>query len=84
MYEIIHHLNKATSICNIIYNNQKLYVSAQNDQMLDSYRVNNFIVFSQNIVEFLCHEIPENSGNKELDDDMTNLKELVGGWKMID
>lgn len=84
LYEIIHHLNKATSICNIIYNNQKLYVSAQNDQMLDAYRVNNFIVFSQNIVEFLCREIPENSGNKELDDDMTNLKELVGKWEMID
>lgn len=84
LYEIIHHLNKAASICNIINNNQKLYISAQNAQLLDSYRVNNFIVFSQNIVKFLSDEIPENSGNKELDDDMTNLKELVGGWKMIE
>lgn len=84
LYEIIHHLNKAASICNIIYNNQKLYVSAQNAQLLDSYRVNNFIIFSQNIVKFLSDEIPENSGNKELDDDMTNLKALVGGWEMID
>lgn len=84
LYEIIHHLNKAASICNIIYHNQKLYVSAQNAQLLDSYRVNNFIIFSQNIVNFLKDEIPEDSGNKELDDDMINLKELVGGWKMID
>lgn len=83
LYEIIHHLNKAASICNIIYNNLHLYVSAQNDQLLDSYRVNNFILFSQNIVKFLEEEIPENSGNKELDDDMTNLKELVNGWNMI-
>lgn len=66
LYEIIHHLNKAASICNIIYHNQKLYVSAQNAQLLDSYRVNNFIIFSQNIVNFLKDEIPEDSGNKEL------------------
>ena len=84
LYEIIHHLNKAASIGNVIYNNQKLYVSAMNTQLLDSYRINNFISFSQNIVRFLSDEIPEKSGNRELDNDMINLKELIGGWKMID
>lgn len=83
LYEIIHHLNKAASICNVIYSNPNLYISAKNSQLLDSYRVNNFITFSKNIVAFLEKEIPENSGIKELDDDMSNLKELVNGWKMF-
>lgn len=83
LYEIIHHLSKAAEIFNTIYSNQNLYISAKNSQLLDSYRVNNFIVFSQKIMEFLTKEIPQNSGDKELDDAMTNLSTLVNGWSSI-
>lgn len=83
LFEIIHNLNKAAHIFNIIYCNRNLYVSAKDGQLLDSYRINNFITFSQEIMTFLKQNIPSNLGNQELDDDMTNLDTLVNGWTLI-
>lgn len=83
LYEIIHHLSKATSIFNVIYCNQNLYISAKNIQLLDSYRVNNFIFFSQQIMKFLVEEIKHYPNNQELKDDMINLENLVNGWTSI-
>lgn len=81
LYEIIHHLCKAADIFDEIYHNQELYISGTDNQLLDSYRVNNFIDFSNQIINFLLIRIPNNSGNKDLDKDMDNLQQLIGGWK---
>lgn len=83
LYEIIHHLCKATDIFDEVYHNQNLYISSKNNQLLDSYRVNNFIDFAKEIIKFLSTKIPENSSNAELNKDMNNLKQLVNGWKKI-
>lgn len=83
LYEIIHHLSKAADIFNEVYHNQALYISSKDNQLLDSYRVNNFIDFSKNIVNFLSLKISTNSGNAELDKDMTNLIQLINGWNKI-
>lgn len=83
LYEIIHHIGKATDICNKIYTNQSLYISSKNHQLLDAYRVNNFIIFSKKIIDFLSTEIPEDSGDSDLDTEMRNLKELVNKWEKI-
>lgn len=83
LFEIIHHLRKATDIFDEVYHNQNLYISSKNNQLLDSYRVNNFIDFSKEILKFLSNKIPENSGNAELNKDMGNLKKLINGWKKI-
>lgn len=48
LYEIIHHMDKAGAIFNDIYCHRTLYISSENDELLDSYRVNNFIIFAQN------------------------------------
>lgn len=83
LYEIIHHLSKAAIIFNNIYENQKLYISSEDDQLLDRYRVNNFIVFSRQIYKFLKKEIAKEPKDEELKSDMINLEALVNRWKMI-
>lgn len=84
LYEIIHHLCKSSDIFNEIYDHQTLYISDSNNQLLDSYRINNFIVFARNIVEFLESEYGKSFSNKELEKDMINLKEMVYGWQLIE
>ena len=82
-YEIIHHLTKAGDIFDQIYEHKALYVSVVNHELLDSYRINNFIEIFQNIVSFLRKEIPENSGDPDLDVDMDYLISFVNKWKAI-
>ena len=82
-YEIIHHLTKAGDIFDQIYEHKALYVSVGNHELLDSYRINNFIEIFQNIVSFLRKEIPENSGDPDLDVDMDYLTSFVNKWKAI-
>ena len=82
LYEIIHHLYKAVDIFDEVYHNRKLYISSKDNQLLDSYRVNNFIDFSKNIFIFLKSKIPQNSGNPDLNKVMINLEELIK-WNKI-
>lgn len=82
-YEIIHHLTKAGDIFDQIYEHQFLYVSVGDHELLDSYRINNFIDIFQNIVKFLEQEIPENSGDPDLDVDMKYLKSFINKWEHI-
>ena len=51
-YEIIHHLTKAGDIFDQIYEHKALYVSVGNHELLDSYRINNFIEIFHNILFF--------------------------------
>lgn len=83
LYEIIHHLCKAADIFDEVYHHQSLYISSNNNQLLDSYRVNNFIDFAKEIINFLRSKIPENSGNTELDIDMANLEQLINQWHRV-
>ena len=83
LYEVIHYLRKASEIFDEIYCKQDLYVSSKNNQLLDSYRINNFIEFAQNIMKFLSDHISNMSQNEELDKDMTNLSQVVNKWEKI-
>lgn len=83
MYEIIHHMNKALIIGNDVMINQKLFISSTNPELLDSYRVNNFIIFSKHIIEFIEKECQIPSGNEDLDNSVKNLSALVREWSMI-
>lgn len=83
LYEIIHHLCKAADIFDEIYHHRNLYISSNNNQLLDSYRVNNFIDFAKEIINFLKSKISQNITNAELNKDMTNLNELINSWEKI-
>lgn len=87
LYEIIHHLEKARIIFMEIYGNKILYISTQendyNTELIDSYRVNNFITFAKAILEFLEMNTPQYLSNKDLERDMDNLKEKIGKWELL-
>lgn len=83
LYEIIHHLCKSFDIFNEIYEHQSLYICNSNNQLLDTYRVNNFIIFARNIVDFLEAQCQNSFFNVDLEKEMTNLKTMVYEWQSI-
>lgn len=83
LYEIIHYLKKMSDIFRIIYSRKDLYISSLNKELIDVYRVNNFILFSQEINCFLQDNISMPSGMHDLDKDLTNLNEEISKWKVI-
>ncbi len=83
LYEIIHHLSKAAMIFDKIYQNRGAYVSSKNAELLDTYRVNNFIEFFNAIVAFIQMSVPSASGNNDLDKDIVNLAEYTKKWKSM-
>lgn len=94
LFEIIHHLKKITDIFRGIYSEQNIYISDQNRELLDPYRINNFIIFAQNINVFLQNELTnktedstgdtiDNRTQKALNIDLQNLNNTISGWKLI-
>lgn len=83
LYEIIHHLCKAADIFDEVYRNRNIYISSKDNQLLDSYRVNNFIDFSTEIMNFLLSKIPQNSSNTDLNKVMTNLEAIINVWQKL-
>lgn len=88
LFEIIHHLEKARVIFTEIYKNRNLYIAAKenayNPELISTYRINNFIIFAKQILSFLMQEIPEDSGNEDLDRDMKNLKGKIQKWELFE
>lgn len=87
LYEIIHHLDKSRIIFMEIYRDKILYVATQdnnyNSELIDTYRVNNFIIFAKEILKFLNEKIPENPDNEDLKRDMNNLRKKIGKWELL-
>lgn len=83
LYEIIHHLSKITDIFRQIYSQPTIYISDSNKELLDSYRINNFIVFATEINLFLHTELGNSTGNKALDDNLKNLGDTISDWKLL-
>lgn len=86
LYEIIHHLDKARIIFMEIYRDKILYIATKdndyNSELIDTYRVNNFIIFAKEILKFLNKEILEPE-NEDLKRDMDNLREKIGKWELL-
>lgn len=83
LFEIIHHLSKITDIFRQIYSEPTVYISDSNKELLDSYRINNFIVFATAINSFLHTELGTPTGNTALDDDLKNLDDTISDWDLI-
>lgn len=83
IYEIIHHLKKAFSIFKIIYTKKELYVSSSNRELIDEYRVNNFIVFGRMINNFLQDELKLREFSEDVKTDMEKLNSEISKWKEI-
>lgn len=90
LHEIIHYLTKIVDIFRPIYAEQGSYIKDDNKEFLDSYRVNNFIVFAKEINKFLCDELIEirsETGGTHSDvllrNHLINLNEAISNWKTI-
>lgn len=83
-YEIIHHLTKSTDLFEEIYGHIDLYVSSKKIELIDTYRVNNYIDFTKKINDFLRSEMKEFTKDDEVKRDIDNLDAVVAKWKHID
>lgn len=83
-YEIIHHLTKSTDLFEEIYGHIDLYVSSKEIELIDTYRVNNYIDFTKKINDFLRSEMKEFTKDDEVKRDIDNLDAVVAKWKYID
>lgn len=87
-YEVIHHLEKARLVFVEIYNAQSIYIASKqnnyNAQLIDSYRINNFIDFFKRIYMFLEDNLDEIGSNPDLSKDMINIKSSMNSWKTIE
>lgn len=53
LYEVLHHLQKAVDIAVEIHTERDLYVSDSDDEMINTYRIENFIRFADEINQVL-------------------------------
>lgn len=83
-YEIIHHLTKSTDLFEEIYGHIDLYVSSKEIELIDTYRVNNYMDFAKKINDFLRSEMKEFTKDNEVKRDIDNLDAVVAKWKHID
>lgn len=74
LYEIIHHLDKALAICDKICFGHSAYVSSKHDNLIDIYRMKNFLQFSQQIYDFLQLKIKNRELVDGLQGNINNLK----------
>ncbi|GEM_PF-5283894 len=86
LFEIVHYLKKADDIFSLIYHNREQCIAMSEkdnaDQLIASYRANNFIDFSKEILDFLEAETKSIS-DASLQMDMANLSNDVNGWERI-
>lgn len=90
LYEIIHYLTKIVDVFRPIYGNQTSYISDTNKEYLDSYRVNNFIVFAKAINLFLYNELEyvrigtaSSAADVLLRNHLINLNDTISKWQTI-
>lgn len=87
-YEVMHNLEKARTKFSEIYENNDLYVAKKenhyNPELIDTYRVNNFIDFSSHILNFLKDHKSEIKENQDLISDLENLESKMSLWKKIE
>lgn len=83
-YEVIHHLTKSTDLFEEIYGNRELYISSKKIELIDTYRVNNYIDFARKINDFLRNEMKKFTEDSEVKKDIDNLDATIAKWKHID
>ena len=81
LYEIIHHLKKITDIYREINENKRRYISNLNKELLDSYRIQNFIVFTKAILKFLDEKSHNMTLNEDFHTDLVNLTTEINKWE---
>lgn len=83
LYEIIHHLTKSVDLFNEIDSHRDWYISSKDSDLIDSYRINNYIDFAKAINQFLCVEIQKPTADSELQKDLDNLNASISKWTYI-
>lgn len=80
LFEIIHHLTKSVDVFNEINNHPDLYISSTEKELIDSYRVDNYVEFAKAINVFLTKETENREPIPELRNDLRNLNEAIEAW----
>ena len=80
LYEIIHHLTKSVDLFNEIDSHRDWYISSQDSELIDSYRINNYVDYAKAINQFLCDKIKKPISDPELKKDLDNLNESIRKW----
>lgn len=83
LYEIIHHLTKSVDLFNDINGHRELYISSSNSELIDLYRVNNYIDYAKAINQFLCDQIQKPISDPALKRDLDNLDTAIRKWTHI-
>lgn len=82
-FEVIHHLTKSTDLFGEIYSHRDLYVSSKKAELIDTYRVNNYIDFARKINEFLNKEMSKYMADTEVKKDIENLNIEIAKWHYV-
>lgn len=60
-----------------------MYISSKDSELIDSYRINNYIDYAKAINQFLCDEIQKPISDPELKKDLDNLNASISKWTYI-
>lgn len=77
LYEIIHHLDKALGICDEICKEYATYASSKHDDLIDIYRLKNFLQFSQEIYGFLIAKTEHREPIEGLQENIKGLNVIL-------
>ena len=83
LYEIIHHMTKSVDLFNEIESHRELYISSKDSELIDSYRINNYIDYAQDINRFLRNSVRKPISDPELQKDLDNLDAAICKWSHI-
>ncbi len=83
LYEVVHQLKIMISIYGVIDTNPNLYISLSDTDLIDSYRVNNFIRFTKNINDFVQQYCNNKSIPQDLKTDLYNINSIVTKWTNV-
>ena len=83
LFEIIHYLIKSTDLFEEIYDKLELYVSSEQRELIDVYRINNYITFAEQINKFLQNETKEYRNELGIQKDIENLDEKIKKWRHV-
>lgn len=81
-FEVIHHLKKVRDIFLFINNDREKYISSKNKELIDPYRIDNFIIFAKTINKFLQDEKIKYDKDINIKIDLNNLNSEISKWEI--
>ena len=80
LYEVLHYLKKINNVYLKIVVNPKLYVNCKDSEMIDKWRIGNFLDFLTQINMFIQNEFEGVVKDKELEDELIDIDNYITKW----